>query len=97
MARGKYTRQFKFEAVRLMEKGVKSPSTIARELGLRRNQLYKWQKQVQIKGDAAFPGEGKRGVSKLSEVELLRRRVLQLEEENEILKKAEEYFTRAQP
>ena len=97
MARGKYTRQFKFEAVRLMEKGVKSPSTIARELGLRRNQLYKWQKQVQIKGDAAFPGEGKRGASKLSEVELLRRRVLQLEEENEILKKAEEYFTRAQP
>jgi transposase len=79
-----------------MEEGAKSPADIARELGLRRNQLYKWQKQIQLKGDTAFPGEGKRGVSKLSEVELLRRRVTQLEEENEILKKAERYFTKNQ-
>ena len=93
MERTKYTKQFKTEAVRLMELEDKPAADIARELGARRNQLYKWQKQVRLKGAQAFPGEGKRSVSELTEVELLRRRVAELEEENAILKKAESYFT----
>ena len=96
MERKKFTKQFKTEAVRLMEKGGRPPSDLARELGVRRNQLYKWQKQIHLKGEHAFPGEGKRSVSKLKELERLRRRVTELEEENEILKKAESYFTARQ-
>ncbi len=95
MERKKFTKQFKLEAVKLMEKGDKSPTDIAMSLGVRRNQLYKWQTQVRLKGETAFPGEGKRGL-KLSEVEVLRRRIAQLEEENEILKKAEAYFAKKQ-
>lgn len=93
MKRKEFSKQFKEEAVKALEAGDKSLSTLARELGIRRNQLYKWQKQVHLKGHAAFPGQGRQGVERLSEVERLRQRVAELEEENQILKKAESYFT----
>jgi transposase len=93
MERKKFTKSFKMEAVRQMEKGNRSPSDIARELGIRRNQLYKWQRQLKLRGDKAFPGGGRRGTEQLTDVEALQRRVAALEEENAILKKAEAYFT----
>ncbi len=93
MKRKKFTKQFKLEAVRSMERGDVSPADLARQLDLRRNQLYKWQREMSLKGDNAFPGKrGAAGVG-LTEVEQLRRRVAVLEEENKILKKAESYFT----
>jgi len=42
-----YTREFKLEAVRLMEESDRRPSDIAMELGIRRNQLYKWKTQLE--------------------------------------------------
>ncbi|MCH7896353.1 MAG: transposase [candidate division NC10 bacterium] len=44
--RKRFTREFKVEAVRLLEQGHRLASEIAGELGFRRNQLYKWQEQV---------------------------------------------------
>ncbi len=38
-----FTREFKLEAVRLLEEGKKPAAELARELGIRRNQLYKWK------------------------------------------------------
>jgi transposase-like protein len=58
---------------------------LAPELGLRRNQLHKWQRQAELKGEAAFSGQGRR--APLSDVEALQRRVARLEQENAILKK----------
>ncbi len=37
-----YTKEFKLEAVRLMREANRPASEIAMELGIRRNQLYKW-------------------------------------------------------
>jgi AraC-like DNA-binding protein len=37
-----FTKAFKQEAVRLLEQGHQSAADIARELGIKRNQLYKW-------------------------------------------------------
>jgi len=96
MKRKNYTKQFKIEAVRAMERGDTSPADLARRLGLRRNQLYKWQKEVRLKGDDAFPGKRRPEGKGLSEVAQLRRRIAMLEEENQILKKAESYFTAPQ-
>ena len=93
MKRKAYSKQFKEEVVRTMETGDKSPALLARELGVRRNQLYKWQKQVRLKGASAFPGPGMPSRDALTEVEQLRRKVAILEEENQFLKKAELYFT----
>ena len=90
MERKKFSKSFKLEVVRQLKKGDKSATVLARELGLRRNQLYKWQRQVELKGEAAFSGQGRRAPP--SDVEALQRRIAELEEENAILKKAEAYF-----
>lgn len=92
--RPSFTKEFKLEAVRLMERGDKSAVDLARELGIRRNQLYKWQEQLSAKGKAdAFPGHGRRAGSE-AEVTRLKREVARLEEENTILKKAAVCFAK---
>ena len=90
-----YTREFKLEAVRLMETSDRPSSEIARELGIRRNQLYKWKEQLAKKGDDAFsrnPGRPKK--EEQSDLVTLRQENTRLKEENEILKKAAAYFAR---
>ncbi len=90
-----FSSEFKKEAVRLLEKGDKEGAQLARELGVRRNQLYKWQKEVHQYGKEAFPGHGKRSASKQTdETSVLKAELTKLREENEILKKAVLYFAR---
>ena len=52
--RSRYSPEFKFEAVRQLLKGEKSPSLLAKELGIRRNQLYKWKDRIKSYGNEAF-------------------------------------------
>jgi transposase len=55
--RTRYSAEFKHQAVELLESGDKSGTELARELGIRQNQLYKWREELTRKGDAAFNGE----------------------------------------
>src|SRR4029079_8831871 len=48
--RARFTKEFKLEAVRLLELGEKPATQLAAELGIRRNQLLKWQAQLRSKG-----------------------------------------------
>jgi transposase len=91
-----FTREFKLEAVRLLEEGKKPAAELARELGLRRNQLYKWKEQTDAHGSTAFPGKGKRALAgnASDEIARLKRELAQAREENEILKKAAAFFAR---
>ena len=89
--RSYFTKEFKLEAVRLLESGKQSGTEIARELGVRRNMLYKWQKEFASKGEGAFRGPGRTKISE-SSVAALERENRRLREENEILKKAAAYF-----
>jgi len=89
-----FSREFKLEAVRLLEKSDKPATQIAREIGIPRNRLYKWRDQLQAKGSAeAFPGHGRRSGSE-ARLATLERENERLREENEILKKAAQYFAR---
>jgi len=88
-----FSPEFKREAVRLLEQGDKDASQLARELGLRRNQLYKWKTELDDYGGAAFPGKGRRQKPQ-DETTQLKKEVARLKEENEILKKAARYFAR---
>lgn len=88
-----FSKEFKLEAVRLLEQGNKPPAEIARELGVRRNQLYKWQEQCRSKGGDAFPGKGRRA-EKEEEIARLKRELERVKEERDILKKAARYFAR---
>ncbi len=94
--RAYFTREFKLEAVRLLEEGKKPASDLARELGVRRNQLYKWKDTFDKNGSDAFPGTGKRtGIeTKTAEIARLNRELAQSKEEVEILKKAAAFFAR---
>jgi transposase len=94
--RKQFSKQFKLQALELFEQSGRQATEVARELGVRRNQLYKWQAELQDKGqDQAFQGPGRpAGADECSEVEALRREVAQLKEENAILKKAAAYFAR---
>ena len=90
-----YTKEFKAEAVKLMEESDRPAAEIALELGVRRNQLYKWKEQLQAKGERAFTGQrGRPKKENQSEVTTLRQENERLKEEVEILKKATAYFAK---
>jgi transposase len=89
-----YTREFKQEAVRLMETTDKPAAEVAMELGIRRNQLYKWKQQLAGKGENAFAGPGRPIKENQSELATLKQENERLREENLILKKAAAYFAR---
>ena len=90
-----YTREFKIEAVRLMDESDQPSSEIAAELGIRRNQLYKWKEQLSVKGEDAFPRKrGRPRKENQSELTNLKQENDRLKEEVQILKKAAAYFAR---
>ena len=91
-----FTREFKLEAVRLLNEGRKPGTDLARELGIKRNQLYKWKDEIEKHGEAAFPGHGRRSSAdnQAAENARLKRELAVAKEENEILKKAAAFFAR---
>ncbi len=88
-----FTEEFKREAVRQLEKGNRVGSELARELGINRNQLYKWQQQINAKGGEAFPGKGRQSGS-TAEIARLKRELERVTEERDILKKAAQFFAK---
>lgn len=92
--RQRFSREFKLEAVRLLELGQKPAAQLALELGLRRNQLYKWQKELSAKDDQAFCGSGRKPLDQQSDVERLKAELKRVTEERDILKKAAAYFAK---
>jgi transposase len=89
-----YTREFKVEAVRLLEKGDRPAAEIARQLGVARNKLYKWKEEVAAFGQQAFPGRGRPTSDKDAEIARLKSELDRVTEERDILKKAALYFAR---
>jgi len=95
--RKRYSEEFKRHAVELLENRDKPGMEIARELGIKQNQLYKWREQLKQKGDAAFKGSGRPKADQTSEVAKLKQENKRLQEELEILKKAAAYFAKELP
>jgi len=94
-----YTREFKLEAIRLAEASERPVTQVARELGLRVNQIYKWKKQLEEKQGDAFSGmRGKvpNDKDKDAEIRRLRKALAASQEENEFLKKTAVFFARSQ-
>lgn len=95
--RKSFSAEFKAEAIKLVRAGNKDVTQIARELDVPRQLLYSWVRQAEGRNGKplhdVFPGHGKRAADE-AEVDHLRRRVAQLEEDNEILKKATAFFAK---
>ena len=92
---GKYSKEFKLEAIKLLQEGSRPVAGIARELGVKRELLYRWQAQLKEKGSETFKnGPGRPRKENESEVSRLRRELAEVKEERDILKKAAAYFAR---
>ena len=89
-----HTREFKLEAVRLLDQSDRPASEIAVQLGVKRTLLYRWRDEVRTKGEAAFGGPGRRLANQEEEIVRLRRELQVVKEERDILKKAVAYFAR---
>ena len=87
----RYSREFKLEAVRLAALGERPKAQIARELGIRVNQLRKWRLEFEAEERAGRPKQPPNVVADLGQ---LRHETARLKEENEILKKAAIFFAR---
>lgn len=99
--RKSYSREFKLEAVRLSNDPTKTIAEVARELGIRENDLHAWRYEVAKKGDNVFPGAGSRAhkVPKNidnNELARLRKENAQLRQERDILKKSLIFFAKDQ-
>ena len=84
--RKQYTEEFKREAVRLLEtRGEQPASAVAKSLGVAESLLYYWRKQLSDVVETALNG---RGETRDQELTRLRREVVQLRKEKEVLKKS---------
>lgn len=91
--RKRFTPEFKREAVRMMASSDKAPADIARELGVHRNQLYKWKEQLGNGGSrnaSAVKGRG----DGMDELTRLRNELERVKEERDVFKKAAAYFAK---
>lgn len=90
-----YTKEFKLEAVQLVQASGKSQAQIARDLGVADSTLSHWCKQMIEHGENAFPGSGH--LPPLEEENRHLKRELEiLRQERDVLKKAIGIFSRRQ-
>ena len=86
--------EFKRAALERMRSGEMPASELALELGIRRNQLYKWAKQLERQPEKPLRSPGRPSESEESEIVRLRRELAETKLELEILKKFDAYLTR---
>lgn len=91
--RARYSREFKANAVRMMEESGRSAVDIAADLGVAVEYLYRWRtaaRRARGKPEKAFPGHGR---PRDEELAALKKENQRLRLERDILKKALGLFT----
>ena len=91
--RGKFTREFQLEAVRLIKERAVSYAQASQDLSVHESQLRNWVKAFTDDPQHAFPGQGQMKPEQL-EIARLKREVAKLKAERDILKKAAVYFAK---
>ena len=90
-----FTKEFKLEAVQLLQKSGKSQTQIARDLGIADSTLHHWCKEFAEAGAQAFPGSGHQSAAE-EEQRRLKRELEVTRQERDSLKKALAIFSRSQ-
>jgi len=93
MERRQFTREFKLEAVRLIKDRGVSYAQASQDLGVHTSQLRDWVKKFADDPHQAFPGHGQLKPEQ-AEIARLKREVMKLKAERDILKKAAAYFAK---
>jgi transposase len=95
LARRKFSKEFKREAVKLSDREDLTIPQAAENLGIPLKLLYRWRYELKQHGDDAFRGHGQR-TSEQEELARLRRENETLRMERDILKKAAAWFAKQQ-
>jgi transposase len=91
-----YSREFKIEALRLLETSGKSAAQLERELDIGSGNLSRWRRKMAEDGEDAFPGHGSR-TREQEEIRQLKQQVKVLTQERDISKKAIAIFSERKP
>ena len=97
LQRKSYNEAFRREAVRLSEQPGRNATEVARELGIHPGQIYNWRTQFNKLSKAQFTKTEGTNFAKAEseEVRRLKKRIAELEQERDFLKKATVYFAKA--
>ncbi len=96
-----FTKEFKLETLQLANQPNTCIASLARDLGIRRNMIYKWREQLNLKQDKAFkrtadnkstPHHEATHAQLLQENKRLSKELKLAQMEAEILKKAQAFF-----
>ena len=90
-----FDKDYKLMAVNRVRESGKPVAEVARELDLSANTLHGWIRKFGKHGNDAFPGSGHLHEAD-DELRKLRKEIMDLREENSILKKAAAYFAKNQ-
>ena len=93
MKRQKFSREYKLEAVKQVRERDVSAAQVARDLGIGPNVVSRWVREASGDVRKAFPGQGQQPAEQ-AEIERLKREIIKLKAEKDILKKAAAYFAR---
>ena len=88
-----FTRDFKLEAVKLIQKHGMTVAQAARDLGVYGMVLRRWVMESAADASEAFPGQGQIKPEQ-AELARLRSEVIKLKAERDILKKTVAYFAK---
>ena len=91
MNKREYTPEFKQQCCRLVVRDKKKMTEVYKQFELDRQTLHRWVEEYRELGDNAFVDKSLVPASAM--IKKLERKNRELEEENEILKKAIAYFT----
>lgn len=92
--RKKYSDAFRKQAVKLANSPNRTAADVARELGIHPNQIYNWRTQFNKLSKKQFTvTDGTNySIEEKAEIRKLKKKIAELEEERDFLKKATAYF-----
>ena len=90
-----YSAEFKRDSVKLVIEGGRRARDVAKGLGINENVLYRWIKQYREDPQNSFPGNGRLKPEE-EEMRKLRKELMDVKEERDILKKVVSIFSKTQ-
>ena len=91
-----YDLEFKRNAIRLVDENGRSVSDVAESLGINRDLIHRWRREIRALGDISFPGHGRQALTdEQRRIKKLEKQLKNVVEERDILKKALAIFRKA--
>lgn len=91
-----YDAEFKRNAIMLVEESGRTVADVAESLGIGKDMIYRWRREIEKQGQTAFPGQGKEGLTaEQQKIKELEKKLRDAELDRDILKKALAIFSKA--